>query len=49
MLQWDHALQTMSVGEKAELVIQPEWAYGKKGMPEAKYPCCIQEPLFHCY
>ena len=22
---------TMSVGEKAEVVIEPEWAYGRKG------------------
>jgi len=34
---WDEALLTMSVGESAELVIQPEWAYGKKGM-EGKVP-----------
>lgn len=34
---WDEALQTMSVGEKAEIVIQPEWAYGKKGI-EGKIP-----------
>jgi FK506-binding protein 3 len=35
-LQWDEALLTMSVGEKAEIIIEPEWAYGKKGKPEAK-------------
>jgi FKBP-type peptidyl-prolyl cis-trans isomerase len=31
----------MSAGEKAEITIQPEWAYGKKGV-EGKYPfgCC---------
>ncbi|KAK3257827.1 FK506-binding protein 2B [Cymbomonas tetramitiformis] len=29
---WDEALLTMSVGEKAEITIEPEWAYGKKGM-----------------
>jgi len=34
---WDEALLTMSVGESAELVIQAEWAYGKKGM-EGKVP-----------
>jgi len=34
---WDEALLTMSVGESAELVIQPEWAYGKKGV-EGKVP-----------
>jgi FK506-binding protein 3 len=33
---WDEALLTMSVGEKAEIIIEPEWAYGKKGKPEAK-------------
>lgn len=34
---WDEALLTMSVGEKAEVTIQPEWAYGKKGV-EGKVP-----------
>ena len=28
---------TMSAGERAELIIEPEWAYGKKGV-EGKYP-----------
>lgn len=37
-LQWDEALLTMSKGEKAQLEIEPEWAYGKKGQPDAKYP-----------
>ncbi|KAH0620198.1 hypothetical protein JD844_020207 [Phrynosoma platyrhinos] len=36
---WDEALLTMSKGEKAALEIEPEWAYGKKGQPDAKYPC----------
>ncbi|XP_050191685.1 peptidyl-prolyl cis-trans isomerase FKBP3 isoform X1 [Myiozetetes cayanensis] len=36
---WDEALLTMSKGEKAQLEIEPEWAYGKKGQPDAKYPC----------
>nr|XP_026690136.1 peptidyl-prolyl cis-trans isomerase FKBP3 [Ciona intestinalis] len=35
---WDEALLTMSVGEKAEITIEPEWAYGKAGKPEAKIP-----------
>jgi FK506-binding protein 3 len=26
----------MSKGEKARLEIEPEWAYGKKGQPDAK-------------
>jgi len=34
---WDEALLTMSAGEKAEITIQPEWAYGKKGV-EGKVP-----------
>jgi len=34
---WDEALLTMTVGESAELVIQAEWAYGKKGI-EGKVP-----------
>lgn len=29
--QWDECLMTMSVGEKAEVTIEPEWAYGRKG------------------
>ena len=36
--QWDEGLLTMSRGEKAELTIEPEWAYGRKGKPDAKYP-----------
>jgi FKBP-type peptidyl-prolyl cis-trans isomerase len=38
-VQWDEGIQTMSVGEVATLTIEPEWAYGKKGVPEA-YPLC---------
>ena len=37
LAQWDEALLTMTKGEKAEITIQPEWAYGKKGL-EGKYP-----------
>jgi len=32
---WDEALLTMCYGEKAEITIDPDWAYGKKGMPDA--------------
>ncbi|XP_070604847.1 peptidyl-prolyl cis-trans isomerase FKBP3 [Erythrolamprus reginae] len=35
---WDEALLTMSKGEKANLEIESEWAYGKKGQPDAKIP-----------
>ncbi|XP_033631038.1 peptidyl-prolyl cis-trans isomerase FKBP3-like [Asterias rubens] len=35
---WDEGLQTMTLNEKAELTIEPEWAYGRKGKPEAKIP-----------
>eukprot|EP00914_Ancora_sagittata_P026996 GHVO01052955.1.p1 GENE.GHVO01052955.1~~GHVO01052955.1.p1 ORF type:complete len:223 (+),score=46.30 GHVO01052955.1:113-781(+) len=35
---WDQGLMTMSVGEKAEFVIEPEWAYGKKGHEAGKVP-----------
>uniref|UniRef100_A0A8D0GEB1 peptidylprolyl isomerase n=1 Tax=Sphenodon punctatus TaxID=8508 RepID=A0A8D0GEB1_SPHPU len=35
---WDEALLTMSKGEKAQLEIEAEWAYGKKGAPDAKIP-----------
>uniref|UniRef100_A0A8C0J8I5 peptidylprolyl isomerase n=1 Tax=Chelonoidis abingdonii TaxID=106734 RepID=A0A8C0J8I5_CHEAB len=36
--KWDEALLTMTKGEKAHLEIEPEWAYGKKGQPDAKNP-----------
>ena len=29
---------TMGLDEKAELTIHPEWAYGRKGLPDHKYP-----------
>ncbi|CAG5082830.1 Oidioi.mRNA.OKI2018_I69.PAR.g10216.t1.cds [Oikopleura dioica] len=32
---WDEALLTMQTGEVAGVTIEPEWAYGKKGQPEA--------------
>ncbi|XP_038073144.1 peptidyl-prolyl cis-trans isomerase FKBP3-like [Patiria miniata] len=35
---WDEGVQTMTLHEKAELTIQPDWAYGKKGKPDAKIP-----------
>ncbi|XP_062857459.1 peptidyl-prolyl cis-trans isomerase FKBP3 isoform X2 [Trichomycterus rosablanca] len=35
---WDEGLLTMSKGETARLEIEPEWAYGKKGVPNAKIP-----------
>uniref|UniRef100_A0A2K6KDN8 peptidylprolyl isomerase n=1 Tax=Rhinopithecus bieti TaxID=61621 RepID=A0A2K6KDN8_RHIBE len=35
---WGEALLTMSKGEKAQLEIELEWAYGKKGQPDAKIP-----------
>jgi len=28
---WDEGLLTMQKGEKAKLIIEPAWAYGKKG------------------
>ncbi|KAI8480768.1 FK506-binding protein 2B [Branchiostoma belcheri] len=34
---WDEGLMTMSKGEKAKLVIEPDWAYGRKGL-EKKIP-----------
>jgi len=34
---WDEALLTMSLGEKAQITIEPEWAYGKRGH-EGKIP-----------
>ncbi|XP_028858653.1 peptidyl-prolyl cis-trans isomerase FKBP3 [Denticeps clupeoides] len=35
---WDEGLLTMSKGETAKLEIEPEWAYGKKGVPDSKIP-----------
>ena len=35
--QWDEGIQKMSLGETAELRIEAEWAYGRKGL-EGKYP-----------
>ncbi|KAJ9071618.1 FK506-binding protein 2B, variant 2 [Entomophthora muscae] len=35
---WDEALLTMSKGEKSKITIEPEWAYGKKGLPSAGVP-----------
>ncbi|KAG0246927.1 fk506-binding protein 3 [Mortierella sp. GBAus27b] len=35
---WDEGILTMSRGEKAKFVIEPEYAYGKKGVPDAKVP-----------
>eukprot|EP00656_Telonema_subtile_P022431 TRINITY_DN2356_c0_g1_i1.p1 TRINITY_DN2356_c0_g1~~TRINITY_DN2356_c0_g1_i1.p1 ORF type:complete len:177 (-),score=67.63 TRINITY_DN2356_c0_g1_i1:223-753(-) len=35
---WDEAVLTMSLGEVALITIESEWAYGKKGVPEAKIP-----------
>ena len=37
LFQWDEGIQTMSLGEKSEIVIEAEWAYGRKGI-EGKYP-----------
>uniref|UniRef100_A0A3Q2PTE1 peptidylprolyl isomerase n=1 Tax=Fundulus heteroclitus TaxID=8078 RepID=A0A3Q2PTE1_FUNHE len=35
---WDEGILTMSKGETARLEIEPEWAYGKKGVPDSKIP-----------
>ncbi|KAH3733012.1 peptidyl-prolyl cis-trans isomerase FKBP3 [Pelomyxa schiedti] len=35
---WDEGIIGMCVGEKARLEIEPAWAYGKKGVPDAKIP-----------
>lgn len=44
--QWDEALLTMSKGETARLEIEPEWAYGRKGLPDSKYPFLWQIVCF---
>ncbi|XP_013379723.1 peptidyl-prolyl cis-trans isomerase FKBP3 [Lingula anatina] len=35
---WEEAVLDMSIGEKAELLINPDWGYGKKGAFEGKVP-----------
>ncbi|OMH86052.1 Peptidyl-prolyl cis-trans isomerase FKBP3 [Zancudomyces culisetae] len=35
---WDEVLLTMQKGEKAVVNIEAEWAYGKKGVPQAGIP-----------
>ncbi|KAI7799770.1 putative peptidyl-prolyl cis-trans isomerase FKBP3 [Triplophysa rosa] len=35
---WDEGVMTMSKGETARLDIEPEWAYGRKGVPDSKIP-----------
>ncbi|KAM3861579.1 peptidyl-prolyl cis-trans isomerase FKBP3 [Diretmus argenteus] len=35
---WDEGIMIMSKGETARLEIEPEWAYGKKGLPDSKIP-----------
>jgi len=35
---WDEALLTMCYGEKANITIESDWAYGRKGMPDAGIP-----------
>ncbi|KAK9765554.1 FK506-binding protein 2B [Basidiobolus ranarum] len=35
---WDEGLLTMCKGEKARLTIEADWAYGRKGVPEAGIP-----------
>src|SRR4029434_6260722 len=39
--QWDEALLTMSKGETAQVEIESEWAYGRKGLPDNKYPLLL--------
>ncbi|XP_039258302.1 peptidyl-prolyl cis-trans isomerase FKBP3-like [Styela clava] len=38
IIGWDQAVMAMSVGEKCEVTIEPQYAYGKAGKPEAKIP-----------
>src|SRR4029434_8802374 len=41
LTQWDEALLTMSKGETAQVEIESEWAYGRKGLPDNKYPLLL--------
>ncbi|TNN41734.1 Peptidyl-prolyl cis-trans isomerase FKBP3 [Liparis tanakae] len=36
--KWDEAILTMSKGETARVEIEPEWGYGRKGLPDSKIP-----------
>jgi FK506-binding protein 3 len=38
---WDEALLTMVVGEQAKLTIEPQWAYGSKGHPDAYFKIVV--------
>ena len=44
---------TMTKGEKAELTIEPEWGYGKKGNIDAGYPlikaACTETLIAKCF
>ena len=40
---------TMTKGEKAELTIEPEWGYGKKGNIDAGYPLIKAVCTFKCW
>ena len=44
---------TMTKGEKAELTIEPEWGYGKKGNIDAGYPlikaACTETLFAKCF
>ncbi|KAJ2023999.1 FK506-binding protein 2B [Coemansia sp. S85] len=35
---WDEALMTMKMGEVASVLIQPEWAYGQRGLAAGGIP-----------
>lgn len=39
----------MSKGETARLEIEPEWAYGKKGLPDSKYPLVFKWHFYSCF
>ncbi|XP_077949745.1 peptidyl-prolyl cis-trans isomerase FKBP3 isoform X1 [Gasterosteus aculeatus] len=45
---WDEGIMTMSKGETSRLEIEPEWAYGRKGLPDSKIPPLPPPPPSPC-
>jgi hypothetical protein len=44
ILGWEHALRTMHEGEKARVILSPQWAFGSKGAP----PIIPPDATLHC-
>jgi hypothetical protein len=44
ILGWEHAVRTMHEGEKARVILSPQWAFGSKGAP----PIIPPDATLHC-